>query len=308
MKKMLIADGGLLFVAFIWGTTFVVVQDAIASIPPLSFNGWRFLAGALSLLLIYVCLPNKKRQDWSWKMVGTGVLLGSILFIGYGTQTLGLLYTTSSKAAFITGLSVILVPLLSFLFLKQAAKKAALIGVILATAGLYLLTMTGSLALNKGDALALVCAFAFGFHIVFTGKFTHHYSSILLTIIQLITVSVLSFISGSLLNGAKATFQLASFEKGNVLGACLFTAVFATALAFFFQTRLQRYTTPTHVGLIFIMEPVFAALTAVIWAHESLTLATELGGFMIVLGMVLAEWPTRPKRAHSQVRKPIQEK
>ncbi len=296
MKKMWLADSGLLFVAFIWGTTFIVVQDAIASIPPMAFNGWRFLAGALALSIAYIWVPNKRKQDLSWKMVGVGVLLGTILFIGYGTQTLGLLYTTSSKAAFITGLSVILVPLLSFFLLKQPPKRTAFYGVILATGGLYLLTMVNSLALNRGDALALICAFAFGFHIIVTAKVTSFYSSFLLTIVQLLTVSILSFIGGLFLNGPVQTFTLNPFSNGSVLLACVFTAVFATALAFLFQTRLQRYTTPTHVGLIFIMEPVFAALTALVWVHENLKVTTEIGGLLILAGMVLAEWPTRPKK------------
>ncbi|WEG10870.1 DMT family transporter [Pullulanibacillus sp. KACC 23026] len=308
MKKMWVADVGLLVVAFIWGTTFVVVQDAVAVIPPLIFNGWRFLTGALVLLSIYLFLPDKSKKDINWKLIRNGMLLGLILFIGYGTQTLGLLYTTSSKAAFITGLSVILVPLLSFLFLKQAPKKTALIGVILATIGLYLLTMVNSLSLNRGDLLALFCAFAFGLHIIMTAKITNEFSSFLLTIVQLLTVSLLSFVSGSLLNGLPATFDITPFKNGQVLFACLFTAVFATAIAFLFQTRLQRYTSPTHVGLIFIMEPVFAALTALIWAHESLKPATEIGGLLIIAGMVLAEWPEKTKKRLVQSGKTIQEK
>jgi drug/metabolite transporter (DMT)-like permease len=305
MKKVWIADSGLLLVAFIWGTTFVVVQEAIATIPPLAFNGWRFLAGALALLITYIWVPNKKKSDISIKMIGNGVLLGTILYIGYGTQTLGLLYTTSSKAAFITGLSVVLVPLLSYLILKQRPKKTALLGVLFSTAGLYFLTLVGPLSLNRGDGLALICAFAFGLHIILTAKLTPFYSSFLLTIVQLLTVSLLSLLSGSLLNGVSATFDLTPFKHGNVLFACLFTAVFATALAFLFQTRLQRYTTPTHVGLIFIMEPVFAALTAVVWSHESLTYSVEFGAFLILFGMVLAEWPAQPKRRRTH---PIQEK
>jgi drug/metabolite transporter (DMT)-like permease len=200
---------------------------------------------------------------------------------------------------------VVLVPLLSFLVLKQRPKKTAILGVLFATAGLYFLTLVGPLSLNRGDGLALICAFAFGLHIILTAKLTPYYSSFLLTLVQLLTVSLLSFLSGGLLNGVSVTFSLSPFTHGNVLFACLFTAVFATALAFLFQTRLQRYTSPTHVGLIFIMEPVFAALTAVVWSHESLTFSFEFGAFLILFGMVLAEWPTQPKQRQTQ---PIQEK
>jgi len=295
MNKKWFADLGLLFVAFIWGSTFVVVQDAVQAIPPLSFNGFRFLFAALFLMLFAFRAGKKNPIKMSKGLLLSGFLLGSLLFVGYGTQTIALVYTTSSKTAFITGLSVVLVPLFSWLFLKQPPKKQALIGVGLATVGLYLLTDLQSFTLNKGDGLAFVCAIAFGVHIIVTAKVTIKYSSMGLTIIQLTTVSVLSYIGGACLDGVTRTFSIVPFSHPAVLFACLFTALFATACAFLLQTTLQRYTSPTHVGLIFIMEPVFAAITALLFTNEPMSHKTIAGGFFILLGMMASEWPMGKK-------------
>jgi drug/metabolite transporter (DMT)-like permease len=295
MKQKWLADSGLLFVTFIWGSTFVIVQDAIASIPPLAFNGWRFLSASLFLLLFVLSFKQKQPIRVSSKMILTGIVLGTLLFIGYGTQTVALLYTTSSKTAFITGLSVVVVPLFSWLLLKQIPKKAALIGVVISTVGLYFLTDLNHLSFNKGDLLAFFCAMAFGLHIIVTAKVTHSYSSMGLTITQLLTVSLLSFIGGIILKGVRITFSVMPFQHPMVLFSCLFTALFATAVAFLLQTSLQRYTPPTHVGIIFIMEPVFAAITALIFTDETMSLMAILGGLLIILGMLAAEWPTKKK-------------
>ncbi|GGE39362.1 membrane protein [Pullulanibacillus camelliae] len=295
MQRKWFADLGLLAVAFIWGTTFVVVQDAIAVIPPLAFNGWRFLIAALFLYIGYR-LFSKNRTRLSWALVLNGILLGVLLFIGYATQTIGLLYTSSSKMAFITGLSVVLVPLFAWVILRHTPKWTAIIGVVFSTVGLYLLAMLKSVVINQGDLLAFICALAFGLHIVLTDKVTRSFSSAHLTIVQLVTVSVLSLISGTGFDGITKTFSLAPFAQSPVLFACLFTALFATACAYFLQTSLQRFTSPTHVGIIFIMEPVFAGLTATIWQHESMNLSAKIGATLIVCGMLLAEWPIKKSK------------
>lgn len=295
MKRKWLADSGLLFVTFIWGSTFVIVQDAIANIPPLAFNGWRFLVAALFLLLFILLYKQKEPIHFSIKLVLNGILLGSFLFIGYGTQTIALLYTTSSKTAFITGLSVVVVPLFSWLLLRQMPKKSALIGVVISTIGLYLLTDLSHFSFNKGDLLAFCCALAFGLHIIITAKVTHSYSSMGLTLIQLLTVSVFSFIGSFWTDGAAITFSLVPFKQTMVLFSCLFTALFATAIAYLLQTSLQRFTPPTHVGIIFIMEPVFAAITALVFTDEAMSEMTIIGGVFILFGMLAAEWPTKKK-------------
>ncbi|MDP4171452.1 MAG: DMT family transporter [Bacillota bacterium] len=289
MKKSIFADFCLLLVALVWGSTFVLVQNAIDSLEPLSFNGVRFLVAAILLGFWLFLFERKQLVHFNKKMLASGVLMGFMLFLGYITQTMGLLYTTSSKAGFITGLSVVLVPLFSFFLLKQRPGKNAIIGVLIATVGLFLLTMTDVASLTVGDGLVFICAIAFGLHIILTSKFSGSYPSLLLTVIQISTVALFSIGSSFLFEDYKRTYDANILLSQNVLLALIVTSVFATALAFFAQTSFQKYTSGTRVALIFAMEPVFAAITGHVWAHEHLSASAMVGCALIFFGMVFAE-------------------
>lgn len=291
MKKTTFADLSLLLIAFIWGTTFVLVQNAISTMEPFAFNGLRFFIAFIILSISLLLFQKNQLQFLNKKIILAGLLLGFWLFLGYATQTLGLLYTTSSKAGFITGLSVVLVPLFSFLLLKQKPSFPAVIGVSIATIGLFLLTMTDIAALNIGDFFVFICALGFAMHIIFTGKFSEQFPSLLLTTIQILTVAVLSTICSFIFEDYNKMLQINTLLEPSVILALFITSVFATALAFFAQTRFQKYTTPTRVALIFAMEPVFAAMTGYFWANERLSLSALIGCLFIFLGMVFAELP-----------------
>ncbi|HJV31433.1 MAG TPA: DMT family transporter [Bacillales bacterium] len=291
MKKF--ADISLLFVTFVWGTTFVLVQNAISSLEPFSFNGIRFFIAALLLILWLVLFEKRQLTNINKKLIFSGVFIGFWLFLGYATQTIGLLYTTSSKAGFITGLSVVFVPLLSMLLLKQTLSKNAIFGVIVATIGLFLLTATDISSLNIGDAFVFVCAIAFAMQIIFTGKYCDKYPTLLLTVIQISTVCLLSIISSFLFEDWSKMFQPKVILSKEVFIAILITAVFATAIAFLLQTNFQKYTTTTRVALIFAMEPVFAAITGYFWAHDRLSTSALFGCLLIFAGMIFAELPVK---------------
>jgi drug/metabolite transporter (DMT)-like permease len=293
MKKPILADISLLLVTFIWGTTFVLVQNAINSIQPFAFNGIRFLAAAAILILWLFFFERKQIKKINKRLILTGTFIGFWLFLGYATQTAGLLYTTSSKAGFITGLSVVCVPLFSKFILKQSLRRNAVIGVITAMIGLFLLTATDISDFNIGDGLVFICALCFALHIIFTGKFTGNYPSLLLTVIQLATVSFLSIISSFLFENWKEPFRPDIFLTKNVGIALLITSVFATAFAFLVQTNFQKYTTTTRVALIFTMEPVFAAITGYVWARDHLAYSALLGCVFIFSGMIFAELPSK---------------
>lgn len=292
MKKSTFADLSLLLVTLIWGTTFVLVQNAISTMEPFAFNGLRFLIAFIILFISILIFQKHQLQFLSKKILLSGILLGFWLFLGYATQTLGLLYTTSSKAGFITGLSVVLVPLFSLLLLKQKPSLPSVIGVLIATIGLFLLTMTDIAGLNIGDFFVLICAFGFAMHIIFTGKFSEKFPTLLLTTIQILTVSVLSIISSFIFEDFNGMLHVEIITTPSVMLALFITSVFATALAFFAQTRFQKYTTPTRVALIFAMEPVFAAITGYFWANDRLTISAIFGCLFIFLGMIFAELPT----------------
>jgi drug/metabolite transporter (DMT)-like permease len=183
MKKPLFADLSLLLVAIIWGTTFVLVQNAIDFLEPFSFNSIRFLTAAILLFLWLILSDKKQLKQVDVKIILSGVFIGFWLYLGYATQTIGLLYTTTSKAGFITGLSVVLIPLFSMFILKHFPSKIAVFGVLTATIGLFLLTMTDVASLNNGDGFVFICAISFALQIIFTGKFASIYPTLLLTVI-----------------------------------------------------------------------------------------------------------------------------
>ncbi|MEC1720041.1 DMT family transporter [Schinkia azotoformans] len=292
-RQQVIADVSLLLVTFIWGSTFVLVQNAVALLEPFTFNGVRFgLAGLFLIAWLFVFKRNILSM-MNKKLLLSGVIMGTWLFTAYALQTFGLLHTTSSKAGFITGLSVVLVPLFGFLFLKETPKRFAIFGVGVATIGLYLLTLGDSLALNFGDILVFFCAISFAAHIVVTGKYTPLYSTLLLTIVQIFTVSVLSSISAVLFEDWQRVFDSEVMGNANVFLALIICSIFATALAFLAQTNFQKFTTPTRVALIFAMEPVFAAITGFFWANERLGSKALLGCLLIFIGMILAELPQK---------------
>lgn len=167
--------------------------------------------------------------------------MGFWLFSGYAFQTVGLLYTTSSKAGFITGLSVVLVPLFSFLFLKQKPFVNASIGAVLAAVGLYFLTIgDGKWMLNRGDVFVFFCAISFAMHIITTGKYSARYSTMLLTMTQIFTVAVMCTIFAFLFEDETQMWNVAILQKREVWTALLITSLFATTAAFFNSNQLSK--------------------------------------------------------------------
>jgi drug/metabolite transporter (DMT)-like permease len=291
MRKTWLADTTLLVITLIWGATFVVVQNAVEMLPPNLFNALRFGVATAFLLAIRPFLPAFRDVPFSPRLILAGMFLGLWLFGGYAFQTVGLLYTTPSKAGFITGLSVVLVPLFAFLFLREKIRWPAVTGVLMAAVGLYLLSIHGSFVLQTGDALILGCAFCFALQIVSTGKFAPLYSALPLAIVQIGTVSVLSAVYAWLFEDWRLLMDPSVVLASDVLWALAITSIPATALAFLAQTALQKETSPVHVALIFSLEPVFAALTSYLWEGEVLLTREIVGCCLIFGGMIIAEMP-----------------
>lgn len=278
-----LADASLLLVTLIWGTTFVVVKEALTAVTPAAFLALRFLLATVALCL--VAGPRLRRL--SRADLRGGLLLGLFLFAGFFFQTTGLQTTSASAAAFITGLSVVIVPGLAWLTLGQRPSRAVWVGVILATVGLALLTLRETPLPQAGDLLVLLCALAFAGHIVATGALAPHSPPLALTTVQVATVALLSLP----LAGPSLTLAL----PGEVWAAVAFTGLGATALVFAVQTWAQRYTSPTHAALIFTLEPVFAALFAALVAGERLTPPALVGAALMLAGMLVAELGRGPE-------------
>ncbi|MCE5260197.1 MAG: DMT family transporter [Chloroflexi bacterium] len=278
-SRQIKADLALLLMTLIWGSTFVMVKDAVSAYPVFPFLAIRFAMATAVLLIV----GFKRLRTLTWRKLGAGIVVGLALFAGYSFQTIGLRYTSASKAGFITGLSVILVPLLSMLFYKHKLAKTTLIGVVLAVLGLAALTLDEQANINSGDLIVLGCALAYALHIISIGAFAPRMDPLLLSVIQLATVAVAST-AASFITGVGFPAP-----TGQVWFATAFTGLLATALAFGVQTAAQRFTTPTHTALIFVAEPVFAAIFGVLFAGDQLTARVLAGGILIVLGMIISE-------------------
>lgn len=275
------ADLLLLAVAFVWGTTFVLVKKALGGITPFTFLAVRFLLAFIFLYLIY--RPGQKL--FHKQLLVAGATIGIFLFAGYAFQTVGLQYTSAANAGFITGLSVILVPFFSVFLTRQLPNLYVVCGALLATGGLALLTLNPDLALQKGDLLVFFCACAFALHIIFVGRYATRVDPTLLSMLQILLVGLLS----ALMAVASPTESLPTAWTGELWIALGITAILATSLALLIQNSVQRFTSPARTAIIFATEPVFAALTAYTYGGEELTGKALVGAVLVLAGILLAE-------------------
>lgn len=276
-RAKLWSDLGLFYCAAIWGSTFIVTKGALDAVDPVVMVAIRFVISA-GLLLPWVL----KRRD-KGRHMKEGFCLSLLLATLYLTQTTGLLYTSASNSGFITGLFIIFIPVFMFLFRREKPARLQWISSALAVAGLWLLT-GGPSGFNLGDALTLAAAAAYSAHLIVTDKYVKaEADTVLLAFHQFWMVSALSF--------AVAVFKGASLAVAslNGWGVIVFLAVFPTLTAFFIQMLAQRHSEPFKVGIIFTLEPVFAALFAWTWGGEGFVPVKALGGLLIVSGMLLGE-------------------
>lgn len=279
--RNLSADAVLLLAALIWGATFTVVKQALDYTSPFMFMTMRFaLALAVITLVTGHRLGGLTRREW----VG-GLLTGAALFLGFAMQTWGLVYTSASKSAFITGLSVVLVPFMLWGLGQQHLRARRWIAAALATVGLLLLIdPSGQAGINRGDLLTLGCAVAFAGQIIFLGIYAPTTDTLRYFWVQLATVVVLAGLATTVVQGWYVT-------PGAPLWFGLgITGIGGTALAFLGMTWAQRYTSPARAALILTSEPVFGAAFAVLLAGETLAAAAWLGGALIVGVILWSEW------------------
>jgi len=269
----------MMLVALIWGVTFVLVKNALADIGPFLFLGIRFVLAFLVLAVF--SFRNIIKVEASTIMAGC--LLGFFLFIGYVFQTVGLQYTSSSNAGFITGVSVVLVPIMFYIKRRSWPDWQTTLTVIMAAAGLFLLSVpAGKFELGYGDLLVLICAFGFALHIVFVSKYSYRHNAVAITGVQILFVGILCLVIGL------STEPIPKQMGADTILAILVTSIFATSLAFLLQNYLQQFSTPTRFAVVLTSEPVFAALAGFIWAHEILTARAYTGAVLILLAMLLS--------------------
>ena len=290
-----LVDGSLVVMTLIWGVTFVIVKRALADASTLLFLTIRFGIAAFVLALIF---QRDFRKDFRAGTIGlsmrAGMLAGFCLFSGYVLQTVGLRYTTASKAAFLTGFTTPMVAVLSSIVYRRAPQFIEIFGVATAFLGMALMTVpSGSFQISGGDLLVAGCAVAFAFHILTTGRFAGRVNMGVFTATQIATgaaVGAATFWWTEPVH-IQWTFPL--------IGALVVTSLFATALAFSIQTWAQRWTTPTRTALIFAMEPVFAWITSFLLLGEVLSGRGAVGAVLILSGILIVE--LKPFRAFTRV-------
>lgn len=289
MSRERAADALLVWNTIVWGATFVVVKSALAGISPLYFLALRFSLATVALLAIFRGVGKGARD---WKSVGISVLIGSLLFSGFITQTLGLRLTSAPKSAFITGLCSVMVPVIAGVVYKIRPQLAEVAGLLVATAGMALMTLHGSLgSISRGDLLTLLCAVGFAAHIVALGHYADRVSVELLSVTQVATMAAWSWALLWLVEEPRARW------RPSLVCAILVTGLVGTALAYTIQAWAQRYTSSTRTALIFMFEPVVAWLTSYFLAGEGLSGRAAAGAGLILGGVLLVElkpWRSLP--------------
>jgi drug/metabolite transporter (DMT)-like permease len=274
-----LAELALVGIAAVWGLTFVMVQDAIAILPTMAFLGYRFAPAAVIVAVVF----RRRLTGLGHDGLRAGLAMGGFLTAGYVLQTLGLEATSASNAGFITGLFVVLTPVLGAVFLRDRIPAVAWVAAGVSALGLYLLSGTGAELNLRGDGLVLGCAVAFAAHILATARAVRRHDAGALLVVQLAVAGVLC------LAGAAALGDLEVPRGATVWSALVVCAVVASALGFFVQTYAQRHASPARTALILASEPVFAGLFAYWLAGERLGAPAWAGAGLIMAAILAIE-------------------
>ncbi|MFL6300000.1 MAG: DMT family transporter [Terriglobales bacterium] len=291
MSRSLKAHILLILTTLVWGATFAEIKDVLdrGLTSAMLFNAVRMAFAAFALGLVF--LLRGKLRGISAATVRDGIIAGAFLWAGYEFQTQGLIYTTPSKSAFLTGVSVVLVPIFLVLFWRKKTNRWTLIGVAAAFVGLFLLTVPAEAgkplgdfaSVNRGDLLTLGCAISFGFQIIFLGHATRRHPFEQIAFLQTITAATLMFISTPVIEHPHVEFT------PRLITAIVITGLLGTGAAFTVQAWAQQFMAATNTALIFALEPVFAWITSFIIYGERLGWRAGAGAVLILAGILTSE-------------------
>jgi drug/metabolite transporter (DMT)-like permease len=296
--RRLRADAVLAAVTVVWGSSFIVVKDVVRDSPPLAFLFWRFLLAAV------LVLPLVLRRGASPRLVKDGVIVGLILAVGMAFQVVGQTETTASKAAFLTGLSVVLTPFAAYLRTRRLPSLENGVGIALASLGFFLLTFpAGTATFDRGDLPMTACGIVFAFYVVELGERTAAHDALRFAGIQMAVVALAAGMLSLLLRTpVLSALHAAAFEarpviwRGPFLWGVLYLGSIGAVGTFFGQAWAQKHMSATHAAIIFALEPVVAALLAAWLLGERLGKRGVAGGALVLAGIVVSETRLRRPR------------
>lgn len=283
----------LLLTAFIWGVSFIAQSKGVEEISPLAFNGIRSVLGGVVLLpVIYFLDRSKKKKGIGVKkadktLLTGGVICGVCLCVASTLQTIGMVYTSPGKSGFLTALYMVIVPILG-LFMGKKPRGVIAVSVVIALGGLYLMCMDGSLAINVGDILTIICAFVFAFHILAIDKYSPMVDGVKLACLQFFVCGILNLIAMVFMRETPTLKQVLSLWAS--IG---YSGVLSCGVAYTLQIVGQKYTDPTSASILMSLESVFATLTTVLliswgWDLTGGALSSrEIWGCVLMFGAIL---------------------
>lgn len=285
--------------AFIWGSSFFIMKNALDAIPVQYLLAIRFTMGAL--LLALVCWKRWKNvtKDYLWR----GAIIGGCLYLAYSIQTYGLALTTPSKNAFLTAVYCVIVPFLYWLFVGVKPDRYNILAAALCVGGVGLVSLSGDLSVNLGDALTLLCAIFYAAHIVAVAKVSPRKDIYLLTVFQFAFAALYAWIGGALTE----SFPTQALADPQVILPLCYLGVMATTVALLFQNVGQVNSDPASAAVILSLESVFGVLCSVVFADDTVSVRMAVGFVMIFVAVVCSETkfsflrgktPTSKKIAH----------
>jgi drug/metabolite transporter (DMT)-like permease len=280
----------LLMITFFWGASYILTKLALDVLQPFNLTAVRFIiAFVVSALVFYKHILKSDKTTIKYALI-----LAIILFGVFISMTFGLQYTTASNAGFLVSLTVVFIPILESLFLKQKIEKKVLIGVCLAPVGIALLTLNSQFSVNSGDLLCILCALLFAMHVVATGVYTKKADSIALGVLQLGFVGIFSLVVSMFTETVRLPDTTVSWVS------ILALSILCTAVGYIVQTTAQQYTSATHTGLILSLEPVFSAIFAFTILGEILSLRGYAGAVILLSSVLIAEVDFKKKGAKTE--------
>lgn len=279
MDRKIFYMGMLLLVTFFWGVTFPVIKLALTYIGPGPFLTLRFLA-ATAMMAFFL---RKGSGFLAPQNIKHGFIAGFLLFIGYYFQTVGLQYTSAAASGIITGAYVVLLPIVSFLYLKTRVSRTDTMSSIISFGGLILMSLgaLNDLGTQVGDILTFLCAIGYALQIAYVSKYSRGINSSTFTFYQIAAVTIFSAISIPFTPGAAGTIN------SYVVFAIIFTAIFGSVFGYYISTVALIYVEPTAAGIIFVGEPIFAAIASVLFTNEKIGPFVIIGGSIMIFAMFL---------------------